>query len=172
MKKFEIVKHLSTLIQCEKLIITGSLALELHGFKVEKNDIDLILVNPAEASVEMLKRLAEESPTPYGHRYPDALPISFIFEETYIDIFIEDMDVEDTSLKAHGFYIAKIDRIVKAKMEHNRDKDWVSLMRLGRQIFNPNKFNQFLDKPPIKSFNSDDFHDSKMDMAKKKSKKT
>ena len=146
MNKFEIVKHIATLVKCDKLVITGSLALEFHGFRVEKNDVDLILVNPDKASVEMLKRLQEENPTPYGHKYPGTLPISFIMEEIYVDIFIYDNDYEYTELKAQGFFIAKIDQIVSAKVSLNREKDWVSLARLARQIFNSGQFNKFLDQ--------------------------
>jgi len=145
MNKFKVLEHISSLVKCDKFIITGSLALELHGFKVEKNDIDIVLINPDETSIEVLKRLEEKSPTPYNHKYPGSEPISFIFEEVYVDIFIGDTKTEATELKYQDYYVAKVDRIVNAKISHNRDKDWVSLMRLARQILPERAFVQFID---------------------------
>jgi hypothetical protein len=105
----------------------------------------------------MLKRLAEESPTPYGHKYPGASPISFIFQDTYVDIFIKNGHEsttlkfikdgsEYTTLKAHGFYIARIDDIVKAKLNHGRDKDYISLLRLSQQLMDNTTFVKYLDE--------------------------
>ncbi len=143
MNNVETVKHFQTILGCDKFIVTGSLALAYHGFRVSVKDLDIILVRPTEEANALLKKLKEDNPIPFKPIYPEDNPVSFMFEDQVIDVFIASEN-EPTELMAEGFYIARIDHIIKAKKRQNRPKDWIQLLQMSSQFSTPAEFGKFV----------------------------
>lgn len=139
-----IVKHYQTLLECEQFVVTGSLALKYMGMTDKVGDIDIICVNPTEATVELLKRLQNDNPArTKAPEYKAEQLYIFQHEGTKIDVFIEKNRI-DTKLKVENFFISPIDRIVVAKKLYNRAKDWIQLLNMSKKIFNQKEFDIFV----------------------------
>lgn len=133
MKKLDIYKHYKTLVVADKFILTGSTVLFLQGLlKKEPGDLDIILVNPDQASIEMLKRVrGSHNQNP---NYPDER-IEITHEGVKIDFFVTSSIKEETFDTTDGITMAKVSSIIKAKKSYNRDKDFLDLMVLSKIIF-------------------------------------
>lgn len=135
MKKIEIIKHFETLLGC-KLVITGSLALHYHGIKIPSSkikDLDLLMLKPSTAAIDILQRLATETPKLNHQVYPGDLGFSIRFDGVDID-FIP-MGSEQVSLYTiEGIGVSAINHIIGAKRGFSRPKDWMQLLGLSQQI--------------------------------------
>jgi hypothetical protein len=147
MNEKEVIKHFKTLLQCEQFVVTGSYALQKMGLVSEKTgtvgDLDIILVNPTEEAVNILSRLAEESPAETQFNYPKK-GIILKFNGTKIDFFFE-TQVIATDLMVDGVFISPANRIVEAKKSYNRDKDWHQLRKMSRIFFKQEEFETYLN---------------------------
>lgn len=142
----KIIKHYQTLLPCEQFVVTGSLAMSYMGLVDRKDvgDIDIILVNPTEESINILKRLAADQPAKTkAPEYKGESMFIFQHEETKIDIFILKTPIE-TKMKVEGFWISPLQRILQSKKEHNRPKDWIQMMKISRKIFNEKEFDTYV----------------------------
>lgn len=134
MKKLDIYKHYKTLVVADKFILTGSTVLFLQGLlKKEPGDLDIILVNPDHASIEMLKRVrGSHNQNP---NYPDER-IEIHHEGVKIDFFITSSTSQETFDTTDGITMAKVSSILEAKKSYSRDKDVLDLMAISSSIFN------------------------------------
>lgn len=139
-----VIKQLKTLLPCEQFVVTGSYALSKFGLSTKVGDLDIILVNPTEEALNILKRMTTEFPakTKFGSEEKGYI---FMMNETKVDVFIQ-KECEATEIMVDGVLFATVSHIVKAKKSINRMKDWVQLRKLSRLIFKPEEFNEFLDK--------------------------
>jgi len=137
MKNLDILKKLKPLLGDDKIVITGSTALELHGFETTANDIDLVIANISEISKGVLDRLQKENPSK-KFKEGGSVNYSFIYEGIKIDVWLVSSD--NSNLQVDGFYVASVKDIVAAKLSYNRPKDWVQLMKLSKQFFDQSKF--------------------------------
>lgn len=131
------------MLGCEKFILTGSNAVELHGIDAQANskDLDIILINPTGAAVETLARFQTEHPNPRFNAQGGALQYSFFFEKVKVDVWIQkDAIKEEPLLSYDGVLIASLSAIVAAKKSYNRPKDFVQLMKWARSIFDSKTF--------------------------------
>lgn len=136
MNKLEIYKHYKKLVVAEKFILTGSTVLFLQGLlKKEPGDLDIILINPDGASVEMLKRLRGDHKQ--NPNYPDER-IEIHHEGVKIDFFISSSTTEKTFDTTDGITMAKVSSIIQAKKSYKRDKDFLDLMAISSSIFSKN----------------------------------
>ena len=141
-----IIKHYQTLLPAEQFVITGSLALFYMGLVEKKNvgDIDIILVNPTDESLNILQRLAKEQPAKTKASGIDA--VIFQHENTKVDVFFSKERIQ-TSLKVGDFEISTADHIIKEKQKVGRIKDWIQLRKISRKLFIQEEFEKFLNKP-------------------------
>lgn len=140
----EIIRQLKTLLPCEQFVVTGSYALNKYGLSSKIGDLDIILVNPSEESINIMKRLSIEFPAPTKFLYEEKGFI-FIMNGIKVDIFIKKIRV-DTEITIDGVLYATVSHIVKEKKSINRIKDWVQLRKMSKMICDENEFNTFLDK--------------------------
>lgn len=140
--KIEDLKQLRSILPAERFVITGSLALSLHGFDVPVNDIDIILSNPSEAALEQLARLQLEFPTVTQPYRQDLF--MFKWNDTKVDIFINKLP-ENTKLQWEGFDVASVAHITQAKKEIGRLKDWIQLRNLSRMLCKSEDFRNHIN---------------------------
>lgn len=145
MNKKEAINHFKALLQCEQFIVTGSYALQKMGLISEGavGDLDIILVNPTEEAINILARLAEESPVETQFNYPKK-GIILKFNGAKIDFFFETQAIV-TDLTVDGVLISPVNRIIDAKKSYNRDKDWYQLRKMSRIFFKQEEFETYLN---------------------------
>lgn len=161
MKKLEIAKRYEVLLKCEQLLISGSTALHYYGLTdKEGGDLDLVLVNPTEEALSVLKSIQEGFPA-RTKPYPDG-SVSFIFmhDGVKVDIFIRDKKLPNpfdkvdifisneklpNPFEINGVKLDSIKNIIKAKRNMNRLKDWAQLRNIGRLFFKEEEYQKFLN---------------------------
>jgi hypothetical protein len=139
----KIIKHYKTLLSCEQFVVTGSYALKRMGLCSECSDIDIILVNPTDEAKSICERLMKDYPAKTKPSAGSDLLAIFMHEDTKIDIFVETAHIE--TLSVDGFEISKADRIISAKKEMGRMKDWLQLREISREFFIQEEFENFLN---------------------------
>jgi predicted nucleotidyltransferase len=145
MKNTEIYYHYKGIIKAEKFILTGSTVLHLHGLlKKEPKDIDIIVVNPDQLSIEILKRLQETTNPNFNHY--DGTMFQIKHEATKVDFFIVNELKEKTLELKDGIEMSLVMPIIKAKKSYSRDKDVLDLMSMAKNIYSNNELNLYVDK--------------------------
>lgn len=145
MRKLEIAKRYEVLLKCEQLLISGSTALRHYGLTdKEGGDLDLVLVNPTEEALSVLKSIQEGFPA-RTKPYPDG-SVSFIFmhDGVKVDIFIRDKKLPNP-FEINGVKLDSIKNIIEAKRKMNRLKDWAQLRNIGRVFFKEEEYQKFLN---------------------------
>ena len=135
------IKHLKTLLVAEQFVVTGSYTLELYGLDIKAKDLDIILVNPTEESLNILQRLQQDSPAKTKPK--DDKSFFFVLDEIKIDVFVKDKK-RDT-LCVDGIEYSKILPIVEAKHAYRRLKDIVQLRKIAKMFFEQKEVLDFLD---------------------------
>jgi hypothetical protein len=140
------VKTLQTALSAEDFILTGSMALMYHGLveKAKVNDIDLILVNPSESARAVLDSLQAANPSP-KFRPGGPVNYSFFYEGTKVDVWIKNQREEgEIIMTKEGVQLSSVKHIAQAKKNISRPKDWISLMQIAKQIYDPAEFEKIL----------------------------
>lgn len=140
----EIIRQLKTLLVCDQFVVTGSYALNKFGLSEKVGDLDIIIVNPTEEAIGIIKRMSEEFPAPTKFNYPTTGSI-FMMNGVKVDAFIKKEKVA-TEITIDGVLFATPIHIIKAKKSINRIKDWIQLRKIAKLIYDQNEFNAFLDK--------------------------
>ena len=142
----EIIRHYKILLSCEKFVVTGSYAMNMMGiYNKEAEDLDIILLNPTKETVELLKKLQDESPAETHASGNDAY--IFKHEGKKIDVFTtNDIKRVSTELKVDDVFISKASDVIKAKKSYNRMKDWLQLRKMSQMFFKQPEFEEFLNK--------------------------
>ena len=112
----QIVDDIESLhLDCERIIITGSVALCAYGLKDEFNDLDIIVVNPTkECHSELLNWHCDE-----GYSLISVRNKTFI-----MDLFIDNCPPEHPIIEvSDGIYLSTLDCIIDAKRYLDRYKD-------------------------------------------------
>ena len=143
MKK--VIEHLNKLISCDKIIYTGSFALNLMGITDKVKDLDVIVVNPSTDTLAVLERLH----VPYTKTdYPkDPRQFRIIVESVSVDIWVETNKMEDcleVNYDGTVISIAKINHIIKAKKRYKRLKDILQLKSISEKFYKPKELETFL----------------------------
>jgi hypothetical protein len=161
MKK--IIEQLSTMLLCEHFIVTGSYALAQYGLlPLERvSDLDIILINPSQGTLELVLSLMKTNPAktkprnapipldPKERQDFDAKTLGlrsiFMWEGKKVDVFI--VDFEPYSI-IDGIKYTLPMNIIQAKKKCNRMKDWLSLRQIAKGIFDHALFVKYLDSNP------------------------
>lgn len=141
------VNYIKMLLPCEQFVLTGSLSFCLYGLipVSEVGDLDIILVNPTEESVNIMKRLQKEFPA-LTKFHSEKMGVIFMQDEVKVDIFIVNEKVHSIIKTDSGVELTPINRTVDAKKSYNRIKDWLQLRKLSRLFFKEEDFQTFLNK--------------------------
>lgn len=148
-EKLEIVKYYRELLECDQFLLTGSLALKCYGLAKESKDIDIIIVNPTKDTYLTLDRIGVRQISAID--YPSTLRRYCFIEDKSgikIDIFIETSKITNC-VNIDGVELNTLERIVKAKKEANRMKDWGHLKYISQQFYDVKHIEALLDKYKI-----------------------
>lgn len=135
MKK--IIKHYKTILDCEQFRVVGSTALRFLGLDVKEGDLDIVLVNPKDSTLELLKKLQEASPAKTSPGSSTAVQYIFMYEGVKIDIFIDSTVLKDCpKIDCDGVLVDlnPVRETVAAKKQIGRAKDWLQLSKLASGI--------------------------------------
>lgn len=143
MKK--VIEHLNKLISCDKIIYTGSFALNLMGITDKVKDLDVIVVNPSTDTLAVLERLH----TPYIKTdYPkDPRQFRIIVESVSVDIWVETNKMEDcleVNYDGITINIAMVPHIIKTKKRYKRFKDIMQLKVMAEKFYKPEDLALFI----------------------------
>lgn len=133
-KHWKIVKKLQKLVQCDQFVVTGSIALNLHGLtKEQPHDIDIILANPTKPTIQMLETLQKMNPIPKRNMsYMDEFLYSFMSEGIEVNIFCQGK--EEGCLWYDYVQVSPIMKIIQAKKGYRRIKDFQQLNDIAKSI--------------------------------------
>ena len=143
-----IIKHFMCILDCDKIIITGSYALNKMGLCKSVKDIDIMLINPSAATIEILKKLAhaDESKHLLPVDYPDSIDLfRIMFNGKKVDFFTSPMVPSREYLTLdNGITISTVPDIVRAKKACNRLKDILQLRNIAESIYKESDLNTYL----------------------------
>lgn len=149
MEKIEAIKHFQNICKCKKFLLTGSSVLHLHRLTNPTKDIDISLIEPSEETVEMLKRLQQETMEPgFGNflNYQGEEVIMLKFDDYKFDFFIEHSTPLPTYFKYDGIECKPIQDIITAKKKLSRPKDCVQLQALSKKIYSEKDLQNYLER--------------------------
>jgi len=167
MNDLQILNHYKTLLECDQFVLTGSAALKHLGLIETCSDLDVILVNPTNATLAMLQRLQEANPAKTAPKPSQITPceakaangaLGFIFmhEAVKIDIFISSKTIV-SEVFVSGILLNPISQIIAAKKKFNRLKDLVQLRYLSRLFFCEDDLRKKLDYPAYPVFSGTEY---------------
>lgn len=129
----KVVKELQAILcGCEQFVLTGSTVVQLQGLTGESKDIDITLVKPTDATVEILRNLQKQFP--YKGRESKKMFI-LDYHGFKVDIFITEVVPYDEKLNYDGIIISSIKQIVDVKKSYRRLKDLLQLRAWSMTIY-------------------------------------
>lgn len=146
-ENIKIIKHFATIIECKELIVTGSHVLHLMGMSDDApGDLDILLVEPTNSAVAMLKRLESEGPFKQIESYEGTeLLVRIEYDGIKVDFFsVKHKDIKYIQTK--DCCIATVGQIVKAKKKYGRLKDWVQLRNMAKFFSKESDFMKYIDE--------------------------
>lgn len=130
-----IAKNLEIILQADAFIVTGSMALRKYGLVAKNHDIDIILVNPTENTLDTLGSLERAAPVGMQNTENDydvsELVAQFIYHGVKVDVF---RHADAKCLLIDGLHYSFISDIIKAKKICNRHKDWALLFNIAEKF--------------------------------------
>lgn len=148
MDKLKIAHHFKLVLPAEDFILTGTFALQKMGFDIRSKDLDIILVNPKQSTLELLETLEKANPPRNLLDYPTPLEnkgiFRFIHDGVEVDVFVYRKDLPSEIQTQCGLKLASLKHIVKAKKDLGRTKDMVQLLKLSRNIITDEEFNSYV----------------------------
>jgi hypothetical protein len=134
MDKLKIAHHFKLVLRADDFILTGTFALQKLGFDVKVKDLDIILVNPKQSTLETLEALEKANPPKNLLDYPTQLEnkkiFRFIHDGVGVDVFIYSGIVLTETQTQCGLKLASFNHIVKAKKDMGRPKDMIQLFEI------------------------------------------
>lgn len=150
--KMRAIEHFKKLLQCDQFILTGSHALAMLGLmtvgEAGEKDIDILLVNPTEESLAILKKLKINQGNP--NYPPDANYYRVEYESIYVDFFVKD-EVQK-SINVDGVDIAYPIDIVNAKQRYGGLKHILHLKGIAELFYTQDLLVNFLKNEQAKVF--------------------
>jgi hypothetical protein len=162
--KFETtINNLKNMLPATDFIITGSYVLAKYGLMPWDKvfDLDIILIKPEISAPSTTKLKTTVLPIPevedpnekvdnkFGKvakaQTSSLLQAIFKFEDTKIDIFIEDNFSEPTLL-IDGIKHTTVSHILKTKKSYGRMKDWMQCREMSRVFYIEEEFRSAINK--------------------------
>lgn len=140
----QVIEHLQKLIDCDKMVFTGSFALKQMGLSDKVKDIDVLLLKPSSDTISVLSRLHQPHCVP---NYPDD-PNQFriVINNVTVDLFITDKAEDCLNIYWEGLQlsISKVGHIINAKKSYNRLKDILQLKSISEIFYKPEDLKNFI----------------------------
>lgn len=146
-EKLEVIKSLKTILgDCEQFYLTGSTVVELQGLTGASNDIDVVIVNPSTACVDLLNRLITDNPTGINDNYNGkANRFSFMFQGLKVDAFTDSLKI-DNELTYSGIILSSVMQLVIEKKSYHRLKDLKQLKAWSEKLYKHSELESELEK--------------------------
>jgi hypothetical protein len=148
MDKLKIAHHFKLVLPSEDFILTGTFALQQMGFNIRSKDLDIILVNPKQSTLELLETLEKANPPKNLLDYPTPLEnkriFRFVHDGVEVDVFVYQSRVPSEIQTQCGLKVASLAHVVKAKRDLGRPKDIMQLLKLSRNIITDEEFNSYV----------------------------
>jgi len=154
----DLILKLKTILSAKDFIVTGSFVLSEFGLidKALVNDLDIVLIQPEQSTLDTLERLMKEFPArttpkvveknndPEAVKPPPLNKAFFMYDNVKVDIFVETSFVEPFLL-VEGIKYCTIPHIILAKQRYGRMKDWLQCRDMARVFFKEELFTKMLD---------------------------
>jgi len=152
LKKIEVVKELQVIFTAEQFVLTGSTIAMIQGVSDQASDIDIILIQPSDASFKMLDRFVSNFGILSAEKALELKSKGF-YQFTYqgfkVDIFVKNngkitddiivcdsiSDHYDPKLQYDGIIISPLMKLVEAKKGFHRLKDFMQRKAWANKIF-------------------------------------
>lgn len=148
MNKLKIAHHFKAILLADDFIITGTLALSQMGFTTTVKDLDIILINPKQHTLEVLENLEKTNPPKNLVSYPTSIEnkriFRFVYEGVNIDVFIHPSSISSAIQTKCGLNITPLYHIVSAKKYLARPKDIIQLLKLSNEIITDDEFKNYV----------------------------
>ena len=136
----ETINLLQKVLIADEFIVTGSFALFRYGLYPTKaiQDLDILLVNPTEGTMCLIKGLMKDEPAKTSTKGKGELKAIFMFNGVKVDVFsvkLEPFVIMD------GVKYATITHIINAKKEVGRLKDFTALHYMSKIFYNNETYN-------------------------------
>lgn len=124
---------------CGQFIITGSIALSLHGLipvKEDYDDIDIIMVDVPTTTIEkldLLSRVHKSQKNPSIYNTPNMY--RFTYKGVDVDVWIEPK--RNNLLMYNGFWVSGVKEIIDAKKRFGRAKDYIQINDIVVDLLTP-----------------------------------
>jgi len=148
MKEVITAQYLKTLLPSQDFLICGSLAISLVGINCPKRkDLDIVLVNPPQSTLDVLKDLQKTYPVKGPKISKDGYPESntlyrFMYDGIDVDVFISASPIQTHLMTKEGIRITPINYVVNEKLKLNRPKDYIQLKNWADQIMSDSKLKE------------------------------
>lgn len=120
------------------IVVGGSMAMYVHGFKLEPHDLDIELENPDEATLTSLKTLSKMVREQEGLKElsyePNDGHYRIMILGVYVDVWVVEVIDYNRVVTFQGFKFGDIISVLKKKMKMCRDKDYRALTGYIEQI--------------------------------------
>ena len=148
MDKLKIANHLKLVLPAEDFILTGSYALQKMGFDTKSKDLDIILVNPPQSTLDVLETLQNSNPPKNllncSYNSNSNKLFRFVHDGVGVDVFIYTNTVITEIQTQCGLKLASLNHIITAKKSMGRPKDMLQLVKLKRDIITDGEFNNYI----------------------------
>lgn len=134
-----LLEDLKTDFPCGQFIITGSIALSLHGLipvKEDYDDIDIIMVDIPTTTIEkldLLSRVHKSHKNPSTYNTPNMY--RFNYRGVDVDVLIESK--RNDQMMYCGFWVSGVKEIINAKKRIGRPKDYKHINDIVIDLLSP-----------------------------------
>ena len=137
-KMIKVLTIFSNNFKGTNMVIGGSMAMYVHGFKVESHDLDIELENPDKstlATLEAMDKIVQEQDNSIKPLYEKLdghyrIMISGI----YVDVWVVEKIDYKRVVEYQGFKFGDVISVLKKKMSMQRDKDYKALTNYIEQL--------------------------------------
>lgn len=137
-KMIKVLTIFSNNFKGTNMVVGGSMAMYVHGFKVEPHDLDIELENPDKSTLVTLQtmdkvvREQDNSVKPLYEKLDGHYRIMIL--GVYVDIWVlEKIDYKKV-VEYQGFKFGDVISVLKKKMFMHRDKDYKALTNYIGQL--------------------------------------
>lgn len=137
-KMIKVLTIFSNNFKGTNMVVGGSMAMYVHGFKVEPHDLDIELENPDKSTLVTLQtmdkvvREQDNSVKPLYEKLDGHYRIMIL--GVYVDVWVLEKIDYKRVVEYQGFKFGDVISVLKHKMLMQRDKDYKALTKYIEQL--------------------------------------
>lgn len=137
-KMIKVLTIFSNNFKGTNMVVGGSMAMYVHGFKVEPHDLDIELENPDKSTLVTLQtmdkvvREQDNSVKPLYEKLDGHYRIMIL--GVYVDVWVLEKIDYKRVVEYQGFKFGDVISVLKHKMLMHRDKDYKALTKYIEQL--------------------------------------